>query len=377
MGAAGVSEVMPYASWRKPSFEPTGVFGNDHGWSARQLELPFWPRGTLKEALTSYLNQLEDIAEATLRDYNTRINWLLSVFGETTPLTEITLDRLQDVLRAYGPRGRGLMTITIKKRFGFLRAAMKYAADRRVIRRDDVAALPRMKDDGQRGQRVLPLAEYRILRLALVGKFRTFADLAFWTGFHSLDIQTMTRGMLEPDYVWRDEQAAEIWRGRYLRKNHKNKHCEPAWFPMEPEFREIAIDLLKEPGAPDAPLLGHVWCLAKSFAAACDRAGIERAKPNQDLRRSFASMLASRGYSLEYIRQAQGHEGAPQFDDAATFQGAKKPTMDTRHYIRLTNDLVVNELRTVGRIAASSTQESAPQTAAPRLVKSPAKKRKG
>jgi integrase len=328
------------------------------------LELPFWPRGTLKEALSAYLAQLDHIAEDTLEDYTTRSNWLLEVFGEHMSLADITIDRMQEVLRAEGPRGRGLMNVTIKKRFTFLIAAMKYAAARKVCQRGDVPDMPRMTDDGQRGQRVLPLSEYRELRLALPERFRQFADLSYWTGFHALDVQIMTRGMLNPDYVWTDADGKEIRRGRYLRKNHKNKHCEPAWLPMEPEFREVAIEMLREPGSPDAPLLGHVWSLSKAFTAACDRAGIARVKPSQDLRRSFASMLASRGYSMEYIRQAQGHEGAAQFDDAGTFRGAAKPTMDTRHYLRLTDDLIANELKN----AVAAACRPGPQPIGPRLV---------
>ena len=155
----------------------------------------------------------------------------------------------------------------------------------------------------------------------------------------------MTRNMLDPEYQWADDDGSVLRVGRYLRKNHKNKHCEPAWLPMEKEFREVSIELLNEPGSPDSLVLGHVWSLSKALTAACDRCAIARVKPNQDLRRSFASMLAARGYSAEYIRQAQGHEGAAQFDDAGTFQGAAKPSMDTRHYLRLTRDLILNELR--------------------------------
>lgn len=338
---------------RVPDFREAGVFGRDRGLTALQLELHFWPRGTLKEALDAHLQRLiGEIADDTVIDYQTRKAWLLMVFGESTPIETITLETLEHAARTYGPRGEGLMYATAKKRFTFLLAALKYAADRRVpcagggvYRRADVPSMPRLPDDGNRGKRVVTLAEFRELALALPERFRVFAHASYWFGFHTRDVQEMTRRWLDPDYIWRDEDGSELWHGRYLRRNHKNKRCQENWFPMEPEAREWAKSVLRSPGAPDGLVVGHLWCLSKTFTAASDRCGIARVKPNQDLRRSFASMLASRGYSLEYIRQAQGHEGAPQFDDAATFQGALKPTMDTRHYLAYNLDLIRSELR--------------------------------
>jgi integrase len=267
-----------------------------------------------------------EIADDTVSDYQTRKAWLCLALGESTQLSSITLETLERAASAWGPNGRGLMWTTIKKRFTFLLAAMKYAAARRICRRDDVPDMPRLPDDSNRGKRVVTIAEFRELRLALPDRFRYFSDSSFWFGFHTRDVQRMTRSWIDPEYTWRDSDGVELWRGRYLRFNHKNKHCEENWFPMESEARESFQALLRSPGSPDGLVVGHLWCLSKTFTAACDRCGIARVKPNQDLRRSFASMLAARGWSHEYIRQAQGHEGAPQFDDAGTFQGARKPT---------------------------------------------------
>lgn len=337
---------------RVPDFTPAGPFGRDRGLMPLQLELPFWPRGTLKEALDSHLKRLVgESADDTVGDYQTRKAWLLQAFGELTPVGTISIETLESAAHVWGPHGYGLMWTTIKKRFTFLLAALKYAAARKVsheehlYRRDDIPDMPRLPDDSNRGKRVVTVSEFCELRLALPDKFRLFADAAFWYGFHTRDIQRMTRGWLDPNYVWRDEDGSELWRGRYLRFNHKNKRCKENWFPMEPEARESALSILRSPGSPDGLVVGHLWCLTKTFTTASDRCGLARVKPNQDLRRSFASMLAARGWSLEYIRQAQGHEGAPQFDDAGTFQGARKPTMDTRHYLAYNLDLILGELR--------------------------------
>lgn len=326
-------------------FEPRSVFGRDRGLAPLQLELAFWPRGSLKEALDAHLRHLPALADDTLVDYRTRSAWLLAAMGESTSLASISLETLELVAAEWGPKGKGLMWTTIKKRFTFLLAAMKYAVGRKILRRDDVPPMPALPDDSNRGKRALPLAEFRELRMATIDQFRRFADVSYWTGFHTRDVQRVTCDWFDPHYVWRDEATGEeLWRGRYLRRNHKNTHCEDVWLPMEPELREAAIEWWRN-ASPASLVVGHVWNLSRTFHAACDRANIARVKPNQDLRRSFASMLAARGWSTEYVRVAQGHEGSPQFDDAGTFQGARKPTMDTRHYLRPTMDFLVGELR--------------------------------
>ena len=76
--------------------------------------------------------------------------------------------------------------VTLKKRLTFLRAAMKYAAGRRIITRDEVLPELKIKDDGKRGKRVLQMNEFLQLRLALCGGFRRFAEVGQLTGFHTV-----------------------------------------------------------------------------------------------------------------------------------------------------------------------------------------------
>lgn len=71
---------------------------------------------------------------------------------------------------------------------------------------------------------------------------------------------------------------------------------------------------------------------------------MDRVQPDRDLRRSFSSMLAARGYSDQYIQFAQGHAGKPRFD-RGKFMGSSRPTVDDRHYVRLTTDFLVGELK--------------------------------
>jgi hypothetical protein len=334
------------AGLRQLDFAPRSAFGPDRGLAPFQMELCFYPRGTVKEALVAYLRSRTDISPDTLVDYRLREAWLLKVLGEDTAISAITIETLDHIARDRGPLKGGIKFVTIGKRFDYFISACAYAAARRIISKDDVPVAPQLPDDSSRGGHVLVLLEFQSMRVRLTDRFRRFADIGYWTGHHTLDIKSMRFEMLEPDYRWLDPDTGdELWRGRYLRRCHKNRHCQPAWFPMERELREVALEWQRTAPTRESLVVGPLWNLKKNFDRATDELGIPRVRANLGLRSSFATMLAARGYSLEYIRQAQGHEGAPQFDNAGTFQAALKPTMDTRHYLRLSTDLITRELR--------------------------------
>jgi integrase len=159
-----------------------------------------------------------------------------------------------------------------------------------------------------------------------------------------MDLRTMKVGMLEPDYIWRDDAGAEIGRGRYWRRNHKNRRCVPSWFPMEPEFRALVLGWFEENPRwhADVLVVGPIWVASKVAARAAALAGLEYVSPNLGMRRSFATMLASRGHPNEYIRQALGHEGEAYVDHrgAAPVVRTTRPSMASSHYIRSSADMM-------------------------------------
>jgi len=335
-----------YAAFVDPAPQLFGRTGPPR--DSAQLDLPLWPRGTLGEALLAFKAmklRMAGIEASTLRDYEEYFNWITGYFGAACQLRDITFERLE---RVYHLAHQHLRGVTILKRFKHFLAAARYAADRRVIARDEVPALPPIPNDGRPGERALELNEFRQLRLALDGKFRSFADIVFWCGLHSKDVWSLKYSDLDPDFEWKDESGATIWRGRYLRRNHKTGKSpagKPAWLPMEPEFREAAQGMLAEGWSSECLVVGRLSrVLHKWFDVAADRCGIPRVQPDRDLRRSFASMLAARGYSERYIQFAQGHAGRPRFE-GGVFAGSFPPTVDDRHYVRLTDDFLIAELQ--------------------------------
>jgi len=325
-----------------------------------QLELTFFAAGTLREALNAYLtDQCNGLAKATVKEYGERRDWLLNVLGEGTALDSITIARLQGLVREWGPSGNGLLQVTLQKRIRFLMAALHYAAARGLI---DPVRVPDMKwlklrNDGDHRRAYLTVAQFEKFRERISSKrHRLAADIFFWTGHHTADVRTFQRRHLDPAHAWTDSEGHPVARGRYLRRNQKNPRCEPVWFPMEEEFREIIIEAMSErSGVHDhyenALIVGKIWGLSKAFSTAADEAKVPRVSPI-DLRRSFATMLSSRGYPNEYIRQAMGHEGdvTINVENTVAKVAVSRPTTLNRHYLRPSPEMITDAIRRRGPV---------------------------
>lgn len=288
----------------------------------------------MRAVLVDYLAMLaESIAEDTREnDYRVRLEWLIGQLGESTPAAAVTFSGLEAIARQARPI---LMDVTIKRRLRFWRAAMVYAAKRGVVAWEAVPELPPwLKDDRKVHSDFYTPAQFAAFRLALPpGPTRRWADIAFWSGMHSYDIVRMRRQDIEPGFAW--EGSAE--RGRFLRRNHKNRRCEPTWIPCESEFAALADEWLKERGRPDEMLVGRVWNLRRSFQLAASRADLPPVRPNLGLRASYSTMLLSRGHSYEFVRLALGHAGEVRANvgiDGVARASTGRPTTLTRHYLR-------------------------------------------
>ena len=311
-----------------------------------QLDLPLWPCGTLRGALTTYLAAVVDkIAIATQKDYQDRADWLCACLGDVTPLEQVTFARIEKLVKDHGPKGRGLMMVTLRKRLRLLRAAMLYAADHGMLEHARVPRLPpQLHDDGRRGQDFYTVEEFQRFREFVPdGAYRRFFDLGFWTGHHSHDIRRYKRQWLDPDYPWVDEAGKILSVGRYWRENHKNKRSKGVWLPMEREFAELARRWLEtNPQWSDAsPIVGRLW-VNKVVHEAVAASGLPYVSPNLGMRRSFATMLASRQWPPEYIRQALGHEGEAWIErgQRGPRVHTSRPTTATSHYLRPSPDMV-------------------------------------
>lgn len=318
-----------------------------------QLELCLWSPRSLRGTLIAYLAAVsKKIADATAIDYQDRADWLCKVFGNATPIDEITFLHIERVTRDYGPGGRigTLKWVTLRKRLRMLRAAFGYAADRGLMMHAQIPRLPpQLCDDGERGATFYTPEEFeRFIAEVPSERARRYFQIGFWTGHHTHDIRSMLRWMVDPDYEWIGLNGEVLARGRYWRRNHKNKRCEPAWVPMEPEFRTLVLAwIAANPRWGDNDRLtgpGRCWGMCKTARLAASRAGLEYVTPNLGMRRSFATMLASRYPDMpEYLRQLMGHEGEMVIRKAERGHAAStnRPSMLTSHYLRASKDLML------------------------------------
>lgn len=315
---------------------------------AGQLWLNLWPPNTLRGCLTAYLTSVSGkIRPHTLRDYQDRIEWLCAVLGPGTDIAQIKLKDLERLVHDWGPDGAArLKLVTIRKRLRFLRSALLYAEGHDLIVK--VPRLPpQLYDDGERGSTFYTPSQFEVFSSHLPeGAHRRFFELGFWTGHHSHDIRHTTMAMLEPDFVWRDSAGKVAGRGRYWRRNHKNRRCTPAWVPMEPEFRDIVSGWFaaNPQWGERALVVGEVWGVSKMARRAAQQSGLEYVTPNSGMRRSFATMLASRGMQNEYIRHLLGHEGETVISHEGTVSTAR-PSIATSHYLRPSGDLFTEAMK--------------------------------
>jgi len=293
-----------------------------------QLELSLWRETSMRAVIDAYVaRKSDDLAAGTLVDYQERAKWLYRELGESTSVETITyavLERLAD-------RCRGVIrNVTIAKRINLLLWAMRYARKRGLIA--SVPECPYLRNDGEVRTGLHTVEQWERFRLHVAaGRFRKLYDLAFWTGQHMPDVMTMQRWMLAPDREDFPGQAGSFWR-----RNQKFRRCIPGWMPMQPEMRLLVMELLEDVGpAPDALLVGRAWNLKRTWDMAADRAAaagddLPRVTPT-DLRRSCASLLTARGWSLQAVRIFLGHATA----DGRIMggRGEARPTIAERHYL--------------------------------------------
>ncbi len=152
--------------------------------------------------------------------------------------------------------------------------------------------------------------------------------------------------MFDPEMTMRGPDGAELCKGMYWRRNHKNRRCRETWWPMEPEFRALVQAWRSEaPDAgPDDLVCGNLWGIWRMLTTTSTRLGYPSMGPT-GLRRSFASMLSAREYSGEFIRQALGHQG----EDSVTQGGSStRPTTASAHYMMTSPGLLAQRARRAG-----------------------------
>lgn len=301
-----------------------------------QLELAFWPPNSVRQVLMDYLAmRAESIVEETRIDYEARLAWLCEALGPGTSADAVTFSVLERVAREARPV---LADRTIRMRLQFWASAIEYAELRGVVKAGRPKLPPWLNGATKPMHDYYTAAQFIQFRLALPpGRVRRFADLAFWTGMHTRDVEATERWMLDPEHEWPDSEQ----RGRWWRRNTKGKKITPSWVPMEPELRELAGEWLAERGSPNALICGAVNNKRKFFLLAAERTELPPIRANLGLRASHASLLLAREYSYEYVRLVLGHRGEITVEarpDGSVRAKTTRPSVLTGHYARPSSD---------------------------------------
>lgn len=242
----------------------------------REPALPLW---RALEVLIAH-DERAGRSEAQIEIHVMKGRQLRRVLGPRLDVRTLTLD----ITRGYADArlGEGVGAHTVSKELGVLRQACKVSGVAW-----DASLMPDLGTVYVPRDRWLTVDEYRALLDAVARHRRPYVTLWTYTGMRRGELYRLAPG--DVDLV----RGVVRVRGRKGRRDAADRTV-----PLHPE----AAGVLRERPPPFRPWLKVV----RDLAAACERAGIPAASPN-DLRRTFASWMAQAGVSALVTARLMGH----------------------------------------------------------------------
>lgn len=260
-------------------------------------------------------NECDGVRAITItNDYQIRMEWLLRRFRDCALEDLCGARGYEAMLAAYREeraKPDGIKNISLKKRFKFLIRALKFAAARELIRKDQIPTMPKLPNDESFVTEFYTLDEYRRVRHALPTEYhRCCWDVGYWTGMHRKDIYETLRQHLDIHRVIRNAEGKRAGSGMYFFRNTKTKRHQACWLPMDEEFRACVSEYLEEhPEIGEAdPIVGAFSKPSQWLRPACKRAGVPF-RPYKQLRQSRFKFLEDKGLAFGDLRYVMGHIG--------------------------------------------------------------------
>jgi integrase/recombinase XerC len=242
---------------------------------------------TLGVACARFVAHRSEIGKPT-DFYEMKLGWWCRVLGDALPLSEMkpaTFDWFVSARRAAGVTGHTiskevaamLVVLRAEKRAG------RYSGDIDVLRPADlvVGYVPRT--------RALSTTELAALLEQLTPKRAAFVALCVGLGLRKSEAFDLL-----PEHV--DLVAGEVHVPGT--KTVGARRTVPILRPFRSMIEQAVTSLPLEPWA-----RGNI---TRDLEVACERAGIEKATPN-DFRRTFATLLSSAGVDRDAVRRLMGH----------------------------------------------------------------------
>ena len=194
---------------------------------------------------------------------------------------------------------------TVNREMALLKCLFNVAIQMNHLIRNPVMAVKFFPESGKRGDRVLSGLEYEQIRAAAAPHFQPIFDVAFFTGLRKGDILN-----LRPSDIDFDKGIIQVM---------MLKTADPVVIPIHPYLEPILRQAIGAAG-PDAPFvfmsfrpkrdgsISKIGDIKNAFRGALKRAGLaDKGYCFHDLRRTFASILYSKGVPLLTISKLLGH----------------------------------------------------------------------
>jgi integrase len=193
-------------------------------------------------------------------------------------ITERTLSKYSVALRE-----KGFKPATIQGHLAYLRAALRWAADQRLIPAAPKVTMPKVPKKNHIRKIVAEEFE-RLLAVAPDGHWEAFLQTAWYTGMRRNEML---------DLVW-DADAGQPWvdfgRNRIWIPAAYNKSDADQWLPLRPELAEVLLPRRRERGRL-FPLSESPREVSRKFTKLARKVGLKISL--HDLRRSFGSRYAA------------------------------------------------------------------------------------
>lgn len=193
-------------------------------------------------------------------------------------VTERMLSKYQSAMRSDGRRAA-----TIAGHMAYLRAALRWAADQKLIPAAPKIVMPKLPKKSHIRKIVAEEFE-RLVLTAPDELWKAFISTAWYTGMRRCEMLDMTWGR-DSETPWVDFEQNRIWIPAAYNKSDADQ-----WVPMHPELAEILLPLQKGSGK-IFPLRGSPQEVSRQFGKIARKAGCKITL--HDLRRSFGSRYAA------------------------------------------------------------------------------------
>lgn len=267
---------------------------------------------SVSEALKSLVaNGCGNLAAATVSMYDQKSGHLRRLMGEVD-VNDLTLDEVKKYIA--DRLLEGAARETVRKELVTLRRALEVAKEEGYFLAMPRALIPVFKVRYSPRRRWLTGAETMALLAVLKPHRQLWVVLAVYTGGRDSEVDALE---------WSDINFTH----NLVRLDGTKTDGAARTIPLAPALKRVLLAMAKRQGRQVGVIAGEWLNVRRDLMAACKRAKIEKATPN-DLRRTYASWLKQKGVDSFVVAQLLGHSTSRMVElvygklDQATFQSA-------------------------------------------------------